>query len=136
MKFPSWLTVYGNLDYRGISPPESNEQITFFTELNKHYPDIARIAVHVRNEGKRTPGQAIRHKLEGMNTGAADIIIPGASSFVCEMKRSNHTLSKWEPDQLAYLKACTDNGAFVCVALGYVAALYGLEQWLTGLELG
>ncbi len=136
MKFPSWLTVYGDLAYRGLSLPESNEQITFFAELDRLYPDIAQIAVHVRNEGKRTPGQVIRHKLEGMNTGAADIIIPGALSFVCELKRSNHTLSKWEPDQLAYLKACFDNGAFVCVALGYVAALQALEDWLTGLELG
>ena len=80
-----------------------------------------------------TGGQfhAIRkHKAEGMSPGAADVVIPGAPSFVCEMKRRNHTLSTWQPGQIAYLEAAAKAGAFACVALGAEAAWGAFEEWL------
>ena len=136
MKFPQWLRIYGNIDYRGKAWPEASEQITFFAELRRRYPDLARIAIHPRNEGKRTMGQAILHKLEGLTPGASDIIIPGSMTFVCEMKRLNPALCRWEPHQLGYLKDCFDKGAFACVALGHTAALDAVDDWLRQVSPG
>lgn len=131
MRFPEWLPVYGDQDYRNKKcPVESAEQITFFNTLRRDYPELGRIAIHPRNEGKRTANQAQRQKAEGMTPGAADIIIPGSPAFVCELKRIDHTLCAWEPDQLEYLATAQTMGAFVCVALGHKAALEALEVWI------
>lgn len=131
MKFPDWLPVYGSTDYRNKKcPVESAEQITFFNVLRRDYPQLGIIAVHPRNEGKRTMQQAMRQKAEGMTSGASDIIIPGNPSFVCELKRKDHTLCSWEVEQLTYLETARNNGSFVCVALGYEAALEALIEWI------
>lgn len=126
MKFPNWLNVYGDQSFRGKCPPESAEQITFFNQLP---PELRQIAIHPRNEGKRTHAQTARHKAEGMTAGAADIIIPGGVTFVCELKRQDHTKGRFEPEQLAYLEACQEAGAFVCVALGWQAAMDAVNDW-------
>ena len=131
MKFPEWLPVYGDVDYRGKCPPESAEQVTFFAEIRRKYPDIGKIAIHPRNEGKRTHYQTNMHKAEGMTTGASDIIIPGSPSFVCELKRKDHTKSAWQNGQIEYLSVSKDQGSFVCIALGYEAAFTALEKWIS-----
>jgi len=129
MKFPPWLKVYGNTAYRGECPSETLEAITFFAQLRREYPDTyGLIATHIRNEGKRSWEQAARQKAEGMTKGAPDIIIPTRRAFVCEMKRRDHTKSKWQPMQLEYLKSAHDAGAFVCVALGYDAAYSAFQD--------
>ena len=131
MRFPEWLPVYGDQEYRNKKcPVESAEQITFFNTLRRDYPELGRIAIHPRNEGKRTANQTQRQKAEGMTAGAADIIIPGSPAFVCELKRTDHTLCAWEPGQLEYLATAQTMGAFVCVALGHKAALEALEIWI------
>jgi hypothetical protein len=123
MKFPDWLTVYGDKDFRGKCPTETAEQITFFAELRRQFPIQGAVALHIRNEGIRTWQQAIRHCSEGMIKGAADIIIPGSPTFVCELKRKDHTKSSWQDGQLDYLRACQEAGCNVCVALGWEAAI-------------
>ena len=129
MKFPSWLKVYGDTSYRGECPSETLEAITFFAQLRREYPDTyGLIATHIRNEGKRSWEQVARQKAEGMTKGAPDIIIPTRRAFVCEMKRRDHTKSKWQPMQLEYLKSAHDAGAFVCVALGYDAAYSAFQD--------
>ena len=131
MKMPDWLSVYGDMDYRNKKcPTETAEQITFFNVLRREYPEIGKVALHIRNEGKRTVQQAIRQKAEGMVSGASDIIIPGCPAFVCELKRADHTQSRWQDGQIEYLEACKNNGAFVCVALGHKAALEALKVWI------
>lgn len=130
MIFPKWLRVYGDKKYRGKCPSESMEQITFFNYIRNTYPDYGRVAIHPRNEGKRTFRQAAHHRAEGMTTGAADIIIPGSPAFICELKRIDHTKSKLYQDQIEYLKACQDLGAFVCIALGYSAAIDAFDDYL------
>lgn len=131
MKFPEGVAVYGDKSFRGDCPPESAEQITFFNEIRQKMPWLGVIATHVRNEGKRTNQQARRQIAEGMTKGAADIIIPGCPTFVCELKRLDHTKSRWEEGQKEYLQAAKREGAFVCVALGYKAALEAVEKWNT-----
>ena len=131
MKIPDWLPVYGDMDYRNKKcPTETAEQVTFFNVLRREYPELGKIALHIRNEGKRTVQQAMRQKAEGMVTGASDIVIPGYPAFVCELKRADHTQSRWQDGQIEYLESCKNNGAFVCVAFGYKAALEALKEWI------
>jgi len=131
MQFPEWLPVYGDQKYRNKKcPVESAEQITFFNTLRRDYPELGRIAIHPRNEGKRTAQQAQRQKAEGLTPGASDIIIPCAVPFICELKRQDHTLCGWELGQIEYLETAHNLGAFVCVALGYEAAMEALKAWI------
>jgi hypothetical protein len=134
MRFPPHLTIYGNKDFRGNCPVESAEQVTFFNLLRKKYPNLGTIAIHPRNEGKRSFQQTARHKAEGMTKGAPDIIIPAKYPFICELKRRDHTLGRFETGQLEYLTEAQEQGAFVCIALGYDAAFQALEDWLTHKE--
>jgi len=133
MRFPKWLTVFGDKSYRGDCPREAAEQVTFIQWLRRTYPDtLGAIAVHVRNEGKRTHGQAWHQKAEGMTAGAPDVIIPTSPPILIELKRRDHTKSRWQEGQQEYLKAAQDAGAFVCVALGADAAIEALQAYLEG----
>jgi hypothetical protein len=133
MKFEPWLKVYGELDYRGECPQESAEQITFFGQLRAMYPEtLGKLALHPKNEEKRKGRQfqqLSRDKAMGLSPGASDIIIPGCPAFVCEMKRQDHTKSKWQDGQLKYLEEAHKAGAFVCVALGWKAAIQAVRDW-------
>lgn len=133
MKFPDWLAVLGDQSYRDKNcPKESIEQITFINRLRTQYPDtLGRVVVHVKNEGKRTQGQVMFDKASGMTTGASDIIIPGAPALVIEIKRRDHTMSRWKDGQIEYLDAAQRNGAMVFVALGADAAMEAVKCYIT-----
>lgn len=133
MKFPYWLPVYGDLSYRGKCQPESFEQVSFVNHVRQKYPQTyGRIIIHPRNEGLKERGQfstVAKHAAEGMTKGAADIVIPAAPAFICELKRLDHTKCAWQSGQIEYLEAARATGAFVCVALGAVAAVQAFEEW-------
>jgi len=126
--------VYGDASFRGKCPAEALEQVTFFNELRRAYPTTwGKLALHPRNEQQLRGGQhrgMIRQKAEGMTPGAADIIIPARVTFVCEMKRQDHTKSTWQPGQIEYLAEAGNAGAFVCVALGWQGAWSALQDWM------
>lgn len=133
MRIPDWLPVYGDVSYRGDCPKEDAELMTFFNELKRLYPHLSAVAIHPDNEGL-VIGSAhnahIKQKAKGaMKNGASDIVIIGCPTFVCEMKRQDHTKSAWQNGQLEFLEASKTNGAFVCVALGYVGALEAVKDW-------
>ena len=131
LKLP--FPIYGNPNWRGKCPLESAEQITFFNHLRKAYPDTwGALALHPRNEQQLRGGQhrgLIRQKAEGMTPGASDVVIPARVSFVCEIKRQDHTQSRWQPGQVEYLTAAHEAGAFACVALGWQGAWRAFEAW-------
>lgn len=133
------VLTFGDVGFRGQCPPEEQEQITFFNRIRRDYPDTwGRLALHPRNEGLKTKGQfsaVARHKAEGMTSGAADIIIPGAPSFVCELKRRDYTQCKWQDGQVEYLKASAKAGSFTCVSFGCDAAWQALATWISGHDL-
>lgn len=120
--------VYGEKQ-KGKQPPESAEMVTFFNELRARYPEIARLATHIKNEGKRTMAQAQRDKAEGLVTGFPDVVIVGAPAFVCEMKSKSKT-SRVSPEQKEILNAMSERGVFACVAYGWEAAMQAVEDWL------
>ena len=131
MKFHADIQVFGDISFRGDCPSESLEAVTFFAKLRREHPDTyGLIATHIRNEGLRTFHQAARQKSEGMTKGAPDIIIPASVAFICELKRQDHTKSKWQDGQQEYLLEAQKQGAFVCVALGYVGAYTAFNLWI------
>jgi hypothetical protein len=134
MKMHEDIKVFGNMDFRGDCAKEDLELITFFNQLRIKYPKLAKVAIHPDNEGLVFGtgfNNHTRQKAKGaIRNGAADIIIVGSPSFVCEMKRQDHTKSKWQDGQLDFLQTSQELGAFVCVALGYEAALQALNDWL------
>jgi hypothetical protein len=127
MILPPNIPLYGNPDYRGPCSTEAAESVTFFNAIRR--TKWGTLALHIKNEGRRSHGQAAWDKAQGLVTGAADIIIPGAPSFVCELKRQDHTKSRISKEQIAYLEAAQDAGAFVCVALGWQAAMEAVGDW-------
>lgn len=122
------IPVYG-FPNKDSKETESAHMVTFFNLIRMKLPSIGKIATHIRNEGKRSFNQASNQKAQGMVAGASDIIIPGAPSFVCEMKSMSPNASITK-EQIDYLQACKANGAFVCVALGWEAAWKALEDWI------
>lgn len=138
MKLPVGIEVFGNLDFRDKKcPKEVMEQVTFFNQLRGEYPaTYGLIAVHNRNEGKKTVHQVAREKAEGMATGAPDIMIPGNPAFLCELKRKDHTLSALQPMQEPYLRAAMAQGAYACIAFGWEAAMEAFNHWRLNINKG
>ena len=124
------IDVIGDARYRGDCPSETAEMIGFFFWLRSHHPKLAAVAVHVRNEGQRSKRQGYQHKKEGMNTGASDIVIPVNPPICIEMKRRDHTKSAISDEQLAYLVAAQDAGAYAVVALGCKGATEAIQAWI------
>lgn len=131
MKFPEGIKIYGDVKYRDKKcPKEGVEQATFFNELRDQFPDSYGLtAHHVKNEGKRTLAQIQKEQAQGMTGGAADVNIPGGPSFICELKRKDHTESVMQPKQGPYLIQAQKSGAFVCIALGWEAAWEAFNDW-------
>ena len=130
MKLPQWLRVVGDQSYRNKDcPREEAEQITFFAELRKRHPGLWSVAIHPKNEGRRTAQQANRDRATGsLNKGASDVIIPCCQPIIIEMKRQDHTVSSWEDGQQEYLESAQTLGARVCVALGWRAAMQFVDE--------
>lgn len=129
-QIPSFLKVYGDLDFRGDCPPEDAHLVTFFNQINKKYPGTYHlIAFHPKNEGKKTYLQAQADKSKGQKAGVSDIIVVGNPALVIELKRMDHTKSKFEDGQLQFLEMAHNAGAMVCLAFGHEAALQAFEDW-------
>lgn len=129
------IILCGDPKYRSKKcPKESLEQITFVNRIRDKYPKTWGILlVHPENEGKVSNGEFARlskSKIMGMSKGAADILIPGMPSFVCEIKRQDRTLSDLSDDQFKYLNAAYAARSFVCIALGADAAENAFNDWL------
>lgn len=128
MKIDPRIKVYGDLTFRDKKcPVEQKEHITFVNQVRKHNPNT--LLFHVKNEGKRTLSQAQLDKAEGMQGGVSDIIIPGNPTFVCEIKRQDHTICSWQPLQQEYLIEAQNQGCFSCVSFGWKAAFDAYLDW-------
>lgn len=128
MKLNPNIPLYGDPTFRGECPTETAEQATFFNYVRR--TKYGAIGLHIKNEGKRTHAQNAKLKAEGgFVKGASDIIIPGKPTFVCELKRKDHTQSTWQTGQQEYLLAAKDAGAFICLCLGFEAAIEAFEEW-------
>ena len=66
----------------GKQPSEALEMTTFFGELRRRYPEIAGLALHIRNENDGDYQRTKNAKMEGgFIKGAPDIVIMGKPTF-------------------------------------------------------
>ncbi len=124
----SGIPIYGDIEFRGKCPLETPEQITAVGIIRRTMPKLGAVLLHIKNEGKRTRGAA-KDKINGMITGASDLVAPGNPSFVCELKRKDHTESDISPDQIKYLINAKAVGSFACVCLGHEAVIEAAKDW-------
>lgn len=126
------VPIYGDLDYRDKNCPlEDAELETFVNQLRKRHPKLARLFIHIPNEGQRNQDEVQILKRKGaLNEGAVDELIPADISFVGELKRLDHTLSVISEAQIDYLITAHQAGSFAFVALGWRANWLALEDWL------
>lgn len=131
MKLPTDIKIYGDINYRDSKcRKEWVEQKEWFGMLKERRPQYYRVAIHPKNEGKRSGKQSSQDAEQGsLNPGASDIIIPIRLPFICEVKRIDHTLCSISADQLTYLRGARELGAFTCIALGCAAAWEALLEW-------
>lgn len=111
------------------APSESTEQITFFNQLRKHYPEIAKGAFHVKNEGKKTYATAMKDKAEGLLSGVVDIIIMGETMLYIEMKKVSKR-AKATSSQVEFLNLASDLGHDAYLCYGWEMAWVALETWI------
>lgn len=69
-------------------------------------------------------------KSMGLLGGVSDLVFFGNPMMVMEVKRKDHTLSKWQPYQQEFLIETQKQGVFSCVVLGWEAGLEAVEKWL------
>ena len=130
MKFHKDLKVYGDLSYRNKNDFSENTHVQgFVNQVRKKMPHA--LITHIKNEGKRTKAQIDFDKSMGMTQGFCDIIILGNPVFCLEMKKADHTLSKWGDGQEEFLLNAQAAGCFSVLALGAEAALIAFDDWLT-----
>ena len=131
MRFNKDIPVFGDSSFRGDCPKEDIEQINFYSWLKLNYPKHALLMIHPKNEGKRGYNQVnYESRTGGIPTGASDVIIPGNPCFVVELKRADHTKSKWQKGQQDYLLEAKEAGCFVGVAIGCGGLKEAFLQWL------
>ena len=123
------LPIFGDIDYRLVCPLERAEQTKAFNYIRRYGGVLGQIALHPRNEGKRTFAQARFQKREGLTGGACDILIPSRKPFLCEIKRLNPSKSKVEKGQVEFLYNCKIAGGFSCFALGAIGAVDAFNYW-------
>lgn len=128
MRFPKHISVFGDPTFRGACPVETADQITAVGMIKDHHPDLFAIMIHPKNEGKRNPRMAAMERQVGaLNKGASDFIFPCSPALVIELKRRDHTLSRWETGQIDYLTSAQSMGSFVCVALGWQGLMEAIK---------
>lgn len=122
------MTVIYKKSHIKNAPLEREEQITFFNQLRKRKPEIAAVAIHIKNEGKRTVQQIASDKAEGMVTGAPDIVICGNPTLLIELKRRTKSAKPREA-QVNFLNAADKLGAMCAVCWGWEQAWEVVDQW-------
>lgn len=131
MKFNKDIPVFGDSSFRGDCPKEDTDQVNFVAWLRYNYPERAKMMVHVKTEGKRTWGQInYEKKMGGIPSGFSDLFIIGNPNFCVELKRKDHTKSKWQKGQESFLLNSKEAGCFIGVALGFEGAKEAFIKWL------
>lgn len=135
MKFNSDIPIFGDTSYRGECPREVSEQANFYAWLKLYHSDYADLFIHPKSEGKRTPSQVnYDRKTGGIPTSMPDCMIIGRVPFCVELKRKDHTKSRWQEGQQEKLIRLADAGCFIGVALGCEGLKEAFLSWLDHIE--
>ena len=131
MKVSNKINVFGDVSFRDKKcPSEDAEQITIMNWLRINYNKYFELAVHVKQEGLKTKGEASKDSIMGLRKGWSDITIVGNPMMLCELKRADHTKSRLSVDQSDFLIKAENAGAFSCVALGHEGFILAFKEWI------
>ena len=129
MKTPAWLPVFGDLPKSTSNPAEDYVLSSLISRIRNDYPSTyGLVAFHVKNESKRTTGQIRADKAKGLTKGVSDLIVVGSPTLCMEIKKDNSC--RFEDGQLEFLQQAQNQGAFVCLAIGYQGAKDAFKHWL------
>lgn len=124
------VRIFGDLNYRNKKcPQEATEQQTVINQVRIHYPFL--VYTSIKNEDKRTSAQMKLEQSMGFRAGVSDLVFFGNPTLCIEMKRQDHTMSKWQPEQQPFLIEAQAQGAMTCVCFGWQAAMQAIEEWLS-----
>lgn len=123
------IPTYGDMSFRDKKCSiEDTESQTVVNQVRKRYPHI--LFTHIKNEGKRTKAQADFDRSMGMLNGVSDFVFFGNPMLCLELKRSDHTMSHWQPNQQEFLLEAQKQGCMVAVCFGWKGALECVEEWI------
>ena len=123
------ILVFGDLNYTNPNcPKEDAEMQTLVNQIKKKYPDL--LFTHIKNEGKRTKQQIDFDRSMGFLNGVSDLVFFGNPCLLLELKRQDHKMSRWQPNQQQFLLNAQKQGCMSCVCFGWVAGMEALENWL------
>ncbi|AEI91220.1 gp20 [Escherichia phage phiEB49] len=101
-------------------------QINSIAWVRHNHPEI--FAFHVKNEGLKSIGTAMKDKQEGVVKGVSDILLIGPNGFAAiELKRAIKSDSKVSKEQKEFLEKVSETG-------GYAAICYGFEMFKMAIE--
>ena len=133
--YDAGIRVAGDTSFRDKRCPQEDAELVTLINQWKMHPDLSKVPViHIPNEKKRRDKQDFaelkKQKLKGAFVpGASDIFAVGCPTLIIEMKRRDHTTSEIYPDQIQFLQASQNAGAWVTVALGWEAAFKFALNW-------
>lgn len=131
MKFNKEIPVFGDSSFRGDCKKEDLEAMDFYSWLKFNHPEHAEFYIHPKAEGKRTYAQVnYEKKTGGIPTSTPDGLMMHAIPFCVELKRKDHTKSKWQDGQEDKLIGLSKRGCFVGVALGADGMKEAFTKWL------
>lgn len=101
-------------------------QVNSIAWVRHNHPEI--FAWHVKNEGLKSIGTAMKDKQEGVVKGVSDILLIGPNGFAAiELKRAIKSDSKVSMEQKEFLEKVSETG-------GYAAICYGFEMFKLAIE--
>lgn len=131
MRMNPKIHVFGDPSFRGKCPTEDVEQVNFYGWLKYNYPEYAELFLHPKAEGKRSGAQInYDQRTGGIPTSMPDCMIVHKMPFCVELKRQDHTQSRWQKGQQEKLEQLHSAGCFIGVALGCEAMKEAFLQWL------
>lgn len=101
-------------------------QVNSIAWVRHNHPEI--FAWHVKNEGLKSIGTAMKDKQEGLVKGVSDILLVGPNGFAAiELKRATKAGTKIYKEQKEFLENVSERG-------GYAAICYGFEMFKLAIE--
>ena len=129
MRYPDWLPKFGDLPKAASNPAEDYVLSSLISRIRNDYPSsYGLVSFHVKNESKRTTGQIRADKAKGLTKGVSDLIVIGNPTLCMEIKKA--TSCRFVTGQPEFLEQSQQQGAFVCLAIGYQGAKDAFEYWL------
>lgn len=105
-------------------------QVNSIGWVRHNHPEI--FAWHVKNEGLKSIGTAVKDKQEGVIKGVSDILLIGPNGFAAiELKRAIKSDSKVSKEQKEFLEKVSETGCYAAICYGFEMFKLAIEDYLS-----